>query len=276
MSDQPDNETIERLLSVCRVGNSREQCAALVELSEMGASATAVAIPTLIALLASPEEVVRANAAHTLGRLGGAQPDVAGAALLALVQDSDAIVRSDVIEALGALKYQPSVDAIAARLQSDTDATVRAEAAETLAELNDDRGLPTILRALADDPDDAVRGYCASAVARLGTAAMLPTLRQHTTEEPSVRVKAELLGARYQLGDQAALPAFLALMSAADEDLAINLLNVLDDLIARNPPATLSDDSALIAAALTQLAERFEQLGPHATALRISLPAPTA
>lgn len=256
MSD-PD---IEMWVKQCRTDDPSQQIEALHKLLDLQAFA---ALPTLIMALESKDAVVRSTAARVVGHLGVRDSESAGAALLALLNDSAAIVRSEALDSLGILSYEPAVGAIKGLLLSDPEPLVRASAAETLGDFGKTYVLTDLERALRD-ADAAVRGYAANSIGLLGDPATLPKLQECAAAEASAKVKAELYGASYRLGAAGALDALLTLLESADEGLATNVLNILDDLSSRNLPSTLATDAARIRAAVTTLAQRIQLLSADA------------
>jgi HEAT repeat protein len=256
MSD-PD---IETLMIQSRSGDRAQQIEAIHQLINLQAHAS---LPALIETLKSSDTVVRTTAARALGNLGNRDSEAAGAALLDLLNDPAAIVRSEAVDALGILGYAPAVGAVKSLLMNDPEPLVRASAAETLGDLGDANALPELEHALRD-ADAAVRGYAANSIGLLGAPPLLPKLQNYVEREQSPEVKAELYGARYRLGAAGDLHALLKMLEAADEGLAVNILNILNDLSSRIVPPTLAVDAARIRAAVTTLA-------PHTPLLRADI-----
>src|SRR5262245_58358098 len=61
------------------------------------------AVPALLPLMTSSDEMVRYMAARALGELGGRDADVVGPALMRSLDDEDEGVRNQAAEALGSL-----------------------------------------------------------------------------------------------------------------------------------------------------------------------------
>lgn len=252
---------IEMWLTQCRSGEPVRQVEAIQHLRELEAYADVLA---LVEILKSPNAVVRSTAAEALGYLGLKDSGMAGAALLNLLNDPEVIVRSEAVDALGILGYAPAVGAVKALLLNDPEPIVRASAAETLGDLGDASALAELELALRD-ADKVVRGYAANSIGLLGAPPMLPKLQSYVEGEQSPEVKAELYGARYRLGAVGDLDALLKLLEVADEELATNILNILNDLSTRNVPPTLAaDDAARIRTTVTTLAQRTPLLSADA------------
>jgi HEAT repeat protein len=168
------------------------------------------------------------------------------------------------------MRYPAAVAPLAERLRQDTNATVRAAAAESLGDLGNADAVPSLLAALGDT-DAAERGYAANSLGLLGTAEIAPAMAKRLGEEPSPATQGELFGALYRLGAADALRSLLALLSTAKPDLAVNLLNVLDDVVTRRQPERLAADAPFIREALIELGNRAPSLVSHAAALRAKL-----
>jgi len=256
MSD-PD---VERWIMQVRSSDPARQVEAIQRLLELDAYAS---VPTLVEALKSPDIVVRCTAAEALGHLGAKDSARAGRALLNLLNDPEVIVRSEAVGALGILGYSPAVEPDKALLLNDPDSLVRASAAETLGDLGDVSAVAELELALRD-ADDAVRGYAANSIGLLGVQSMLSKLQTYIEGEQSPKVKAELYGARYRLGATGDLEKLLKLLEAADEELVVNILNILDDLTSRNVPPTLAADAAHIRSTVMTLAQRTPLLSADA------------
>lgn len=254
---EPDNET---LISECLSNESTRQVDAIQRLLDRHVYTS---VPTLVATLESPDPLVRSAAAHALGTLGAENAGPAGSALMNLLNDSEVIVRSEVVDALGVLRFAPAVEPIRRMLLNDSDPLVRASAAETLGDLDDARALPELALALGDT-DEAVRAYAANSIGLLGAPQLLPQLQSYILLEHSPNVKAELHAARYRLGAREDLHALLNLLDTADEALAPNILNILEDITRRNLPPNLPADAARIRASVTGLEQRIPNLGADA------------
>lgn len=259
-------------LMQCRSGDPARQVEAIQRLRELEAYA---AVPALVETFKSPDAVVRCTAAGALGHLGAKDSGMVGAALLDLLNDREAIVRSEAVDALGILGYAPALGAVTVLLLNDTEPLVRASAAETLGDLGDARALGGLELALRD-ADNAVRGYAANSIGLLGMPLMLPKLQSCAESEQSPEVKAELYGAGYRLGAAGDLDALLKLLDAADQELAMNILNILNDLSIRNVPPTLAADATRIRTAVTTLAQRIPLLSADAEQLLARLATPMA
>jgi HEAT repeat protein len=254
---EPD---IEMLRKEVLSGQPAEQIEAIQRLIELKVHAS---VPLLIETLRSPNAMVRSVAAQALGALKGENAGSTGAALVKLLKDPDAIVRSEAVDALGILRFVPAIEPIKHLLLNDPAALVRASAAESLGDLGDARFLPELELALGD-ADEAVRAYAANSIGLLGTSQLLPKLQRHVVSEHSLSVTAELHGARYRLGAREDLDALLELLNTADEKLAPNVVNILEDLTRRNLSPSLTADAARIRNSLTRLEKRMPHLSADA------------
>jgi HEAT repeat protein len=247
---------VTELIEQCSSDDSERQAYALQELVDMR---SVTAIPAILQLLQSPDSTIRFSAAEALGDLGDSDIKTVGPALMEVLTDSDGIVRSGAVDALGTLDYKAAGEPIAALLLNDADALVRASAAEALGDLENSDAIEPLLQAL-QDPDIAVRLYAASSLGILGTPDLLPQLEAVIESEHSLAVRAELLITRYRLGAREEMTQLLNLLFAANEELAINLLNGINELIIRQPPPELSDDAQRLCEALADVANRFPML----------------
>jgi HEAT repeat protein len=251
---------IGALLEQSRSTDPGRQVTAIQQLTDLRAY---VSVPTLLEILKSPSAVVRCTAAGALGRLGVKDAARVGAALLDVLSDAEVIVRAEAVDALGILGYAPAAAPIRSVLLTDPEPLVRASAAETLGDLGDVRALAELELALSD-ADEAVRGYAANSIGLLGKPTLVPALQAHSMSEQSPRVRAEIHGALYRLGSARDLDALLQLADTADEELAVNILNILDDLARRSLQRTGSVDAGRIRASVTALAQRLPRLSSDA------------
>jgi HEAT repeat protein len=251
---------IEMWTMQCRSKEPARQVEAIQRLLKLSAHAS---VPTIIDTLKSPDAAVRCTASEALASLAANDSGKAGTALLDLLKDPEVIVRSEAVDALGILGFTPAVGALKALLLTDLEPLVRASAAETLGDLGDASALPALELALGD-ADDAVRGYAANSIGLLGVPAMLPRLQKYVEGELSPEVKAELYGARYRLGASGDLDQLLKLLEADNEELAVNIMNIFNDLCGRKVPPTLAADAARIRTAVTTLAQRTPLLSADA------------
>ncbi|ELR98563.1 HEAT repeat domain-containing protein [Gloeocapsa sp. PCC 73106] len=252
------NFSVDSLIAQCRSSDSSLQIEAIQSLLNQKAY---VAVPAVVNLLASPDDVVRSTAARALGELGTQDIDIAhvGTALTNLLVDPESIVRSEAVDTLGIIGYTPAVEAIISLLHNDPEPFVRASAAESLGDLGDVKALKDLELAILD-PDESVRAYAANAIGLLATAQILPKLQAYLESETSSRVKAELLGAKSRLGALEDFKLLLNLLDTADEDLAICLLNLLRDLTERKVPSVLTDHVDIMIEILTRVSQRFSIL----------------
>lgn len=250
---------MENLLKQCNSGDSVQQINAIDELVVLEADET---IPTLIALSASSDAVVRFSVVQALTKLSAKDSDLIGTALINLLTDPESIVRSEAVDSLGILQYTPAVEHVKLLLKNDSDALVRASAAETLGDLENSIVIPDLEQALSD-PDESVRSYVANSLGILGDKSLLPALKTYLEKESSYRVKAELIGAIIRLGDSEYLEKLLSLLQTADEDLATSILNIFTDLIERKKPDILVTSSSHLYRTIITIAERWPILRSH-------------
>jgi len=117
------------------------------------------------------------------------------------------------------------------------------------------------------DWDTAVRCYTANSLGIIGKKELIPQLQIYINSEDSFEVKAELLAAQYRLGKAESLNDLLSLLAKADEDLAIVILNIFDDLLERKTP--LITNIADICQVLKLIEQKFLILAPHSKNLII-------
>ena len=221
-------QKIAKLIAQCRDSSIPVQCAAIVDLQEMGAKES---LPVLIELLESPAVGVRANAVYSLGEMADTE---VGTHVIKLLGDSDALVRINAIEALGLLGYSDGLPRIIQVLKSDVDPLVRLQAAETLGVLGDMKASFALMDAL-DDVDDQVRAYAAESIGQLQAKEALPDLQRRLLTEQSQFARAFILSAMYRLGSKEALTQLFDLASIADETLSVTILNlIVNSTIARD------------------------------------------
>ncbi|MCC3405764.1 MAG: HEAT repeat domain-containing protein [Microcoleus sp. PH2017_10_PVI_O_A] len=247
--------TTEKLLDYCDSDDYALQTEALLQLVD---AEVYEAVPKILRLLKSSDELIRSHAAEALGYLGIEEVEIVGAALMPLLKDPEKLVRSETVEALGELGYTPAIAPIEHILRNDPSALVRASAAETLGYLEDPEAIKTLELSLLDaDEDRAVRGYAANSIGLLGTSQLLPKLEKYLKLELPLPIKAELLGARYWLGAKEDIKQLLSLLDDADELLAIIILNILTDLKEREPEPNLDKDAPELDKVLSAIALRF-------------------
>jgi HEAT repeat protein len=257
------------LIEKCASGDPQEQVSALQALVKMKANS---AIPMILELLHSSDEDVRFCAAEALGDLGANEIESVGSALINLLTDSEYLVRSGATDSLGILGYKPARNLVESLLLNDPAPLVRASAAETLGDLGDTEALNSLKLAMQDS-DTAVRSYAANSLGLLGTPELLPQLQTYLESEKSLSAKAEILGAKYRLGAKKDINSFLNLLENADQDLAMQMLNVLKDLIERKQPSALAEDAFRISEVLTRLSVRFTLLSSQVRGLIAQLKA---
>ncbi|MFS8117782.1 MAG: HEAT repeat domain-containing protein [Microcoleus sp.] len=245
----------ETLLDDCDSDDYALQTEALIKLVD---AEVYEAVPKILRLLKSSEELIRSHAAEALGYLGIEEVETVGPALMPLLKDPEELVRCETVEALGELGYTPAIAPIEHILRNDPSALVRASAAEALGYLEDPQAIKTLELSLLDvDEDRAVRGYAANSIGLLGTSQLLPKLEKYLKLDLPVSVKAELLAAKYWLGAKEDLSLLLSLLDNADELLATIILNILTDLKSREPASNLAKDAPDLGKVLSAIALRF-------------------
>lgn len=259
---------IENLLKQCESDDPSLQVQAIIDLLDREAQE---AVPVLIGLLNSPSENVRGTAAYALGFMGENDSQTVGSALVKLLDDPESLVRDDTLEALSRLRYAPARESVRRILQNEADWLVRASAAELLGVIGNNRDIEILELILKHDPHDTVRAYAAFAIGLLGSISLLPKLETYLLEEKDLHVRVELLGAAYRLGKIEALEPLIGLIETADFDLAVVLLNVLEDLATRKIPPTISTDAENIRHSLNALAKRFPIFSTHIQRILLAL-----
>ncbi len=250
-----DNLTTETLLDYCDSDDYALQTQALIQLVD---AEVYEAVPKILRLLKSADELIRADAAAALGYLGSEEVETVGPALMPLLKDPEKLVRSETVEALGELDYTPAVVPIEYILRNDPSALVRASAAETLGYLGEASAIETLEISLLDtNEDEAVRCYAANSIGLLGTPQLLPQLEQYLNSDIPLPVKAELLGARYWLSAKEDIAKLVDLLDKADEDFAQHILTILTDLTEREPMPNIAKDVPDLDKILSAIALRF-------------------
>ncbi|MCU0544998.1 MAG: HEAT repeat domain-containing protein [Oscillatoriaceae cyanobacterium Prado104] len=257
--------TTEKLLDYCDSDDCALQTEALIQLVD---AEVYEAVPKILRLLKSSDELIRSHAAEALGYLGIDEVETVGSALMPLLKDPEKLVRSETVEALGELGYTPAIAHIEYILRNDPSALVRASAAETLGYLEDPKSIATLELSLLDkDEDRAVRGYAANSIGLLGTSQLLPKLEKYLELDLPLSVQAELLAARYWLGAKEDLNKLLSLLENADEFLATIILNILTDLKEREPAPSLAKDAPDLEKVLRAIGLRFSLMRHHAESI---------
>jgi HEAT repeat protein len=250
----PDQSRIDQLLEQCRSSDPDQQVAAIKVLEE---AHVLVAIPSIATLVSSRDVNVRIAAIDALEQLGEHNPASVCQALLTALSDTEWLVRAEAVDALGALAYTPAREAIQGILHHDPEWVVRASAAEALGNLGVVEAVAALERALVQDPEDIVRGYAALALGWVGTPQMVPELRNHLAAEQVRRVRENLAAATYRLGARDDLAVLLDLLASADDEEAIRMLNVIEDVTEWKIPPSLTQDTPSIRQALQALIQRY-------------------
>lgn len=258
------NSELSTLINDCLSDNYSTQ---LVAIEELQKSEAYEAVPVLLNLLKSDDEMIRLIVVEALGDLGKMDVKSVGAALSELLNDPDYMVRSSTIESLISLNYGPSISDAIYILKNDPEALVRISSIELLGELAVSENLE-VLKALEDslfnDENDLVRAYSAWAIGVLGTSELIPMLRARFETEEYYSPKVNLLAASYRLGDREALSILLSFFENINDDEAIPLLNILQELTYRKVPKTLSTDAKLICEFINQSIQSLSTERSHA------------
>lgn len=223
---------IDALIEHCRTGDDRAQIAAMLDLKNMGATE---AVPAIIPLLESADEMVRSVAAEALGALGDEHIDEIGPLLERLVAAPAEYARGEAAHALGFLRYTPARAAIERLLLHDEEWVVRATAAEALGDMGDARAVDALEHALADE-FDPVLSYVALAIGLVGDETQLPVLSAKRADEPDQAVQCELIIAMLRCGDESVFDDLLALLDTADDEVRVELHNGIKDMLSRKIP----------------------------------------
>lgn len=109
------------------------------------------------------------------------------------------------------------------------------------------------------NPNNLVRSEAAYYVGLLAkpTPEILSKLQNCLLLEEYLDTKAEILAARYRLGVRSDLVNLLELLNTADKRLTRVIINILKDLVERQPPITLIEDLPLLDTALVKAAQSF-------------------
>lgn len=170
----------------------------------LGQARAVEAVPSLVAVLADPDETVRVTAIRSLGQIGDRK---ALPALIGCADDPLTSVRLALCQALGQLADPTAIPALT-RLLHDPDETIRLGAARALGKVEGGEGSRTLLSAALRDRSDTVRRYAAKVLAERGSPEVLPELTGALSDEDaSVRQNAARVLAG--VGDRSSLPALL-------------------------------------------------------------------
>jgi HEAT repeat protein len=249
---------IQRLLNELRSSDPERQWPALVKLEELR---DPVAIPEVLPLLSSSDEMVRWNSVEALGALNDAELRPVAQALMLVLNDPDESVRNAAVEALMPLALPAAKEPIRNILRHDPYWVARASAAEALSWFEDLELIDDLQQALEDE-EPIVQMYAACSLGMMATPTILPALERALVMSNDLRVKGELIIATYRLGAPDSLRRLLKLIEYIDQEFeGIAILNMLQFLIEWNPPASLRKDAPQVRAALRS----FIQEPPHKT-----------
>lgn len=246
-------EWTDGIMNDLRSSDSEKQRQALIEVSTNPAPAF---ISPAGQLLSASEPRIRSLAVEALVACAKSLPDHLGAAVVPLLADSDELVRSNAVGAIADLGYCAAREQVEWLLLHDPSPIVRADAAETLGALKDPLSVPALFLA-QKDRETSVRAYAAISIGLLGSTADLTTLEAHFGSEPDCAVRAEMHGACIRLGGLHHLDQLMDLIDTCSEDAAWNALNTVQDLVEREPVASLVGYDQRIGATLAGLARRI-------------------
>ncbi len=249
------NSSVEALVKESHTSDPMRQVQALIELIKIHNESV---VPSIIDLLESDNEEVRAECARVLGYLGDSERDLVGSSLLRLIDDEDDRVRNEVVEALGLQLYPLALEPLKRILRSDPYWVVRASAAESLGNYGDQSVLADLEQVLQDEDEESiVQAYAAASIGLLADAAFRPRLERYVDVDAPIDVQSDVLAALYRLGGKERLEALLQLLQSADEDDVPSTLNTIKDLTERKYPPTLLADAPRIRQALNVVVQRF-------------------
>ncbi|WP_433681606.1 HEAT repeat domain-containing protein [Nocardia sp. CA-119907] len=230
------------------------------------------AVEDILPLVESRDVAVRSEAARAIGFLGMAQVSVVGPVLLRMLSDYDEMVRNEAAESLGLVRYGPAVDVLVDLLRADPSWIVRASIAEALGNYPG-HGTAELVECVRDlDEYGAVRRYAIDSLGRTGelTRAEMSTLAEEFGQDeeigPQVRIAA------YRMGDQSQLAEITREAAHLDEEDSSRLLNDIEYLLRPPVPPTLLEDSARIGTILDVIAMRWPLYSRHVRKIRDNLP----
>jgi HEAT repeat protein len=250
------SELIEELYCL----NPIRQIAAISELKDLEDKR---AIPDLIKLLSSPEEDIRWSAIEALAAIADPGDESTSEALMKMLLDSSSLIRCDTLYALLDLDYKPAKKLAKDLLINDSEWLVRVAAAEALSYLADKGELIVIsaLEIALDDPSQPVRSFAACAIGILGIPEpmLINKLEVYLTSEESLSTKAEIMGAMYRLGVEEYLLKILKLLTIGAEEEFSGILNTIDDLVSRETPDSMLQNTSYIHNCLYEFSDKNVQ-----------------
>lgn len=224
MKDELGEVRIQRLQKTYQANEGSELHHIVMELEENDATE---AVPILIALLASPNNLIRGCAVYMLGKIAPLNDAEIGAKIVPLLKDDDDLIRAEAAESLGLLEIGTIYPNLIATLQSDSDELVRVCAAESLGYIfhHAPDQICTALVAALQDTDGLVRGYAADSLTHSDPARVLTPIQQCLDSEDYPYYQAWLLQAMIRLGDHRKIPALLDTLRIKQADYEVEELH---------------------------------------------------
>ncbi len=254
-----------RLNSALMSGDPDRQVDALIELIKLGDGS---AIADILPLVESGDVAVRSEAARAIGFLGAAQDSVVGPVLLRMLSDSDEMVRNEAAESLGLVRYSPAVGVLVDLLRADPSWLVRASVAEALGSYPG-HGAAALVECVRDtDEYGAVRRYAIDSLGRRGelTRSEISALTEEFGRDEEIGPKVRIVA--YRMGDQSQLAEISREAAQMDQEDSARLLNDIEYLLSPPVPPTLSEDSARIKSILDVVAMRWPLSERHVRNIR--------
>ncbi len=144
-------------------------------------------LPTLIEALHSDDvDIVRAQAAISIGELGIKRPQVYEQLIDALKNDPSPLVQEDVITALNKLGYTKAAPVLIEKLRSSPHPNVRAESASALQEIGTNEAIAALKEA-RDDESETVRFASRNALSNMPQYDRSTSDTHSETEETQTR-----------------------------------------------------------------------------------------
>ncbi|MET8795425.1 HEAT repeat domain-containing protein [Nocardia sp. NPDC004568] len=253
-----------------RSTDPRRQFDALIALTKAGGTG---AVPDILPVFGARDDEVRAAAVRAVGYLGGDRPAAVGPSLVAMLADADEVVRAEAVEAFGTVHYEPAVDELIRMLREDDAWLVRASAAETLGHYPGRAGRELLACIRDDDEEIPVCRYALESLLQSDESLMrseISALVEEYGDDPEFGADVRMVA--YRLGDRAQLGIVAERVASMDEHAGSLLLNMLGRLAAHPVPPALVDDMPVIDGILSVIALRWPLQRPHVGSVRDSLP----
>lgn len=224
MNDKFGESRIKRLQKAYQANDGSELHRVVMELEESDATE---AVPILIALLASPDNLIRGCAVYMLGKIAPVSDAEIGATIVPLLKNRDDLIRAEAAEALGLLEVGAAYPNLIVTLQSDLDELVRVCAAESLGYIfyHAPNQICDALVAALRDPDGLVRGHAADSLTHADPARVLAPIQHCLDSEDYPYYQAWLLQAMIRLGDHRKIPALLDTLRIKQADYEVEELH---------------------------------------------------